>query len=132
MSCGFSGCDYAETYGDAELFLALMGTGATRSLYMLTVREAGTHRPMFDVRIEAGLERLMVRARRANRSTDDELRAVAVSYACHLVDGGGYRQAPHFRLEIGDMDEVLQPIGRAGTPPREVGGEVGSPFDVHG
>jgi len=110
MSCGLSGCDYAESYGEAELFLSLMGTGTTRSLYMLTVREADTHRPMFDVRVEAELDDLMERARRTNRPPDDELRAVGVSYARYLVDGGAYRHAPHFRLEIGDRDEVLEPL----------------------
>ncbi len=112
MSCFFSGCDYAETYGDAELSLALMGTGATRSLYMLTARQAGTHRPMFDVRIEAGLDELMLRARRANRSTDNELRAVAVSYARYLVDDGAYRFAQHFRLLVDESAETLEPLSR--------------------
>lgn len=110
MSCGLSGCDYAETYGEAELFLALMGTGTTRSLYVLTVREADTHRPMFDVRIESELDDLMARARRTNRPPDDELRAVGVSYARYLVDGEAYRHTPHFRLEIGERDEVLEPL----------------------
>src|SRR3990170_8344912 len=113
MSCMFPDCDYSETYGEAELSLALMGTGATRSLYMLTAREAVTRRPMFDMRIEAGLDHLMVRARRANRSTDNELRDVGVSYARYLVDDGAHRHAPHFRLEVGLQDEVLEPVGRS-------------------
>jgi len=113
MSCMFPDCDYNETYGEAELSLTLMGTGATRTLYMLTAREAITRRLMFDMRIEAGVDDLMARARRANRSTDNELRDVGVSYARYLVDDGAYRHAPHFRLEVGLQDEVLEPVGRS-------------------
>ena len=111
--CGLTGCDYSETYGEAELSLALMGTGTTRSLYILVARETHSKRLMFDLRVEAGLEELIGRARRANRSADGELRAVAVSYARYVVDGGAYRHTPHFRLEIGENDEVLQPTGRS-------------------
>lgn len=114
MTCGNSGCDYAETYGNAELFLALMGTGATRSLYMLTVREAETHRPMLDLRIEADLDDLMARARRTNRPPDDELRAVGVSCARYLVDDEAYRHAPHYRLRIRKNDELLESLAARG------------------
>ena len=48
MSCMFLDCDYTETYGEAELSLTLMGTGATRTLYVLTARETGSRRLMFD------------------------------------------------------------------------------------
>jgi len=110
MSCMFPDCDYNETYGEAELSLALMGTGATRTLYVMTAREAATGRLMFDMRIEAGLDDLMVRARRANRSTDNELRDVGVSYAHYLVDDGAYRFAEHFRLLVDDSGETLEPL----------------------
>jgi len=108
--CGLSACNYSENYGEAELFLSLMGTGTTRSLYVLTACEASTRRPMFDVRIEADLEGLMARARRANRYPDDELRTVGISYARRLVDSGTYRRTPHFRLEIAETGEIF---GRA-------------------
>ena len=110
VACGHLGCDCAETYGDAEFFLALMGTGTTRTLYRLTVRKVDTHRPMLDLRIEADLDDLMARARRTNRLPDDELRAVGVSYARYIVDGGAYRDAPHFRLRNHENDEVLEPL----------------------
>jgi hypothetical protein len=106
----FPDCDYNETYGEAELSLALMGTGATRTLYLLTAREAVTRRLMFDMRIEAGLDDLMARARRANRSTDNELRDVGVSYARYLVDDGAYRYARHFRLQVDESAEMLEPL----------------------
>jgi len=112
MSCMFPDCDYNETYEEAELSLTLMGTGATRTLYMLTAREAITRRLMFDMRIEAGLDDLMARARRANQSTDRELRDIGVSYARYLVDDGAYRLAPHFRLEVGESVETLEPLSR--------------------
>jgi len=112
MTCFFSNCDYAETYGDAELSLALMGTGATRTLYMLTAREAATRRLLFDMRIEAGADDLMVRARRANRSTDNELRDVAISYARYLIDDGAWRSVARYRLEVREKDETLEPVGR--------------------
>ena len=120
--CGLTSCDYSETYGEAELSLALMGTGTTRSLYILVAREILSKRFMFDLRVEAGMEALMARARRANRSADGELRSVAVSYARYVVDIGAYHHTPHFRLEIGENDEVLEPIGPSKR--RSSGGDV--------
>lgn len=110
--CGLSGSNYTERYGDTELFLALMGTGTTRSLYVLTAREADSRRLMFDLRVEVGLDDLMARARRSNWPADDELRDIALSYARYLVDTGAFRRTPHFRLQVGVEAEVLTPVKR--------------------
>lgn len=110
--CGLSGSNYTERYGGAELFLALMGTGTTRSLYVLTAREADSRRLMFDLRVEVGLDDLMARGRRSNRPADDELRDIALSYARYLVDTGAFRRVPHFRLQVGVEAEVLTPVER--------------------
>jgi hypothetical protein len=113
--CGLSGLNYQERYGEVDLFLTLLGTGSTRTLHVLTARNATTRRGLFAMRVEAGLEHLIVRGRRAQREPDDELRETATSYARYLVDSGAYIHAPHFLLQIGAEAEILVPLSRAPT-----------------
>ena len=101
--CGLSGSNYFETYGDAELFLALMGAGVTRALYVLTARDKRGDALLFDIRIEADLDSLIAGARRAGASADSQLMSLAFGHARRLLDESAYQPPAHFHLRIGSQ-----------------------------
>jgi hypothetical protein len=107
--CGLSDFNRIETYGHAELFVALMGTGVSRSQYELTAHDAQTHVLLFDLRIEASTEALARRGRQAGTSADEQVLALAFDYARHIVDGEAYRRTTHFRLCLEPEGETLVP-----------------------
>lgn len=107
--CGLSGSNRLETYRDVELFLTLIGTGVTRSLYALTAHDIHSRALLFDLRIEAGAAALDVRARRAGIDPDDQAAAIALGYAHRIVDAAAYRRAAHLRLDIAAEGETLRP-----------------------
>ena len=107
--CGLSDLNRIAIYGHAELFVALMGTGVSRSLYELAAHDAQTHVLLFDLRIEASTEALARRGRQAGTSADEQVLALAFDYARRIVDAGAYERAAHFRLQVGIEAEVLAP-----------------------
>ncbi len=108
--CGLSDFNRIETYGRAELFLMLVGTGVSRSLYELTAHDAQTRALLFDLRVEASLDTLIARGRQAGTSADEQVLALAFDYARRIVDTEAYRRTTHFRL-------CLEPEGEALAPP---------------
>ena len=108
--CGLSDINYFETYNNIELFLALMGTGATRSVYMLTAHEQRSNKLLFDLRIEANLDALLMRGRRAGTSVDAQMAAIAFDYAHRIIDAGVNGHTVHYRIEVGTDSEVLVPL----------------------
>ena len=108
--CGLSDFNRIAIYGHAELFVALMGTGVSRSLYELTAHDAQTHVLLFDLRIEGSTEALARRRRQAGTSADEQVLALAFDYARRIVDAKAYRRTTHFRL-------CLEPEGEALAPP---------------
>ncbi len=107
--CGLSDFNRIELYRDAELFIALMGTGASRSLYELTAHDTHSHVLLFDLRIEAGTEALVERGQQAGTSADAQALAIAFAYAARILDSRAYEQATHFRLQVGTESESLVP-----------------------
>jgi len=107
--CGLSDFNRIAIYGHAELFVALMGTGVSRSLYELTAHDVQTHAMLFDLRIEASTEALARRGRQAGTSADEQVLALAFDYARRIVDAGAYERAVHFSLQVGIEAEVLAP-----------------------
>ena len=107
--CGLSDLNRIAIYGHAELFVALMGTGVSRSLYELAAHDARTHVLLFDLRIEASPEALARRGRQAGTSTDEQVLALAFDCARRIVDADAYWRATHFRLQIETQAEVLAP-----------------------
>ena len=107
--CGLSDIGYFETYNSIELFLALMGTGATRSVYMLTAHERRSNKLLFDLRIETNLDALLMRGRRAGTSADAQMAAIAFDCAHRIVDAGVNGHTVHYRFEVGTDSEVLVP-----------------------
>ncbi len=107
--CGLSDFNRIETYEHAELFVALMGTGVSRSLYELTAHDAKTHVLLFDLRLEASPEALARRGRQAGTSADEQVLVLAFAYARRILDADAYRRATHFRLQIETEAEVLAP-----------------------
>ena len=107
--CGLSDFNRIAIYGRAELFVALMGTGVSRSLYELTAHDAQTHTLLFDLRIEASTEALARRGRQAGTSADDQVLTLAFDYARRIMDAEAYRRTTHFRLQIETEAEVLAP-----------------------
>jgi len=108
--CGLSDFNRIAIYGHAELFVALMGAGVSRSLYELTAHDAQTHVLLFDLRIEASTEALARRGRQAGTSADEQVLVLAFAYARRIVDAEAYRRTTHFRL-------CLEPEGEALVPP---------------
>ncbi len=108
--CGLSDFNRIETYGCAELFLMLVGTGVSRSLCELTAHDTQTHALLFDLRVEASLEALIARGRQAGVSADEQAMTITFDCARRILDAEAYRRATHFRLHI-------QPEGEALTPP---------------
>lgn len=107
--CGLSGYNRIETYGRAELFLYLIGSGVTRVLYELTAHDARARDLLFDLQIEADAEALAARARQAGMSADDQAVAIAFDYARRLVDSAAYPPGARFRLLITAKGEGLLP-----------------------
>ncbi len=107
--CGLSGISYSETYNNVELFLALMGTGAVRSVYVLTAHERPRNKLLFDLRIESSLDALLIRGRRAGTSADAQVAAIAFDYARRIIDAGVNGHPAHYRLDVRTDTEVLAP-----------------------
>lgn len=107
--CGLSGVNHIETHDDTELFFYLIGSGVTRSLFMLTAHHTQTRVLLFDLRVEADFEALASRARRAGTSADDQAVAITLDCARRIVDTGTHRNGAHFRLQIGAEREWLVP-----------------------
>jgi hypothetical protein len=108
--CGLSDFNRIETYGRAELFLMLVGTGVSRSLYELTAHDTQTRALLFDLWVEASLDTLIARGRQAGVSADEQAMTIAFDCACRILDAEAYRRATHFHLHI-------QPEGEALVPP---------------
>lgn len=107
--CGLSGISYSGTYNNVQLFLALMGMGAIRSLHILTAHDRSSHQLLFDIRIESTLDALLTRGRRVGASVDEQLRATAFDYARRIIDAGVNGRPAHYRLEVGTDAETLAP-----------------------
>ncbi len=107
--CGLSDFNRIAIYGHVELFVALMGTGVSRSLYELTARDAQTRALLFDLRVEASLEALIARGRQAGVSADAQAMTIAFDCARRILDAEAYRRATHFRLHIQPEGEALAP-----------------------
>ncbi|HLB47003.1 MAG TPA: hypothetical protein VJL59_08240 [Anaerolineales bacterium] len=107
--CGLSNFNRVETYGRAELFVMLIGTGSTRSRYELTAHDTQTHALLFDLQIEASLDALLVRSRQASASPDDQAITMALACARRILGALAYRQTSHFRLHIEPEGEILDP-----------------------
>jgi hypothetical protein len=107
--CGLSDFNRIEIYGQAELFLTLIGTGATRSRYELTAHHTETRALLFDLWVEASLDALIARGRQANTLPDDQVIAVALACARRILDAKAYERAEHFRLHVEPEGEVLIP-----------------------
>lgn len=107
--CGLSDINYFETYNNIELFLTLMGSGAIRSLYMLTAHERSSNRLLFDLRIESSLDAVFIRSRRAGTSADAQMVAIAFDYARRIIDAGVNGHPARYRLEVRPDAEVLVP-----------------------
>jgi len=90
--CGLSDFNRIAIYGHAELFVALMGTGVSRSLYELTAHDAQTHVLLFDLRIEASTEAL---ARRG------------IHYVDVGTSGGVWGLENGYCLMVGGSDEAF-------------------------
>jgi len=107
--CGLSDITCFETYNNVELFLALMGMGAIRSVYLLTAHDRPSNKLLFDLRIDSTLDALLIRGRRAGTSADAQMAAVAFEYARRIIDAGVNGHPAHYRLEVRTDTEVLAP-----------------------
>ena len=107
--CGLSDFNRIETYGRAELFLMLVGTGVSRSLYELTAHDTQTRALLFDLRVEASLDALIARGRQAGVSADEQAMTMAFDCARRIVDAEAYWRTTHFQLRIEPEDEALAP-----------------------
>ena len=107
--CGLSNFNRVETYRRAELFVMLIGTGATRSRYELTAHDTQTRMLLFDLQIEASLDALIARGHQAGASPDDLAIATALACARRILDALAYQQTTHFRLNIEPQGEILDP-----------------------
>jgi hypothetical protein len=104
--CG-SCCVYQlSDYGDAELFVYLIGTGVSRSVYELTAHDRASKALLFDLRLEAdpaGLER---RARSSGTDSDGQAVALAINVAQRVIDAKTYIHQKSFRLLLDDAGTV--------------------------
>lgn len=109
MSCCTCDCSFLETYRNTELFLTLIGTGVHRSVYQLTAHERASNRLLFDMRVEAEVDALLVRGHRSGISADALMAGVAFDHARRIVDAGANGAPVHYRLEVGADTDRLAP-----------------------
>lgn len=84
--CGlYCVAEFAD-YEQAEFFMYLIGTGATRSLYELTAHDRKTRALLFDMAVEAGAPALEARALKAGTDTDTQAVAVALEHARRIIE----------------------------------------------
>ena len=107
--CGL--CCVAEfsNYENAEFFVYLIGTGATRSRYELTAQDRSTGGLLFDIQVEASAPALQARAAAAGSYQDAQAVAVALDYARRIVDAKAYEQEKRYRLIVDVASESLLP-----------------------
>jgi hypothetical protein len=111
--CGlYCVAEFAD-YEQAEFFIYLIGTGATRSLYELTAHDRKTHALLFDMQVEASARALEVRALKASTNTDAQAVAIALGHARQIIETKAYEQDKSFRLQIEAGSEALHPIASA-------------------
>jgi hypothetical protein len=98
--CGLAGHNYSDTHRGVDLFLYLIGSGVSRTLYMLTGYEHMTQTFLFDIRVQADLQTLVEESSAEQASADDRVAAVAFQRARQIVDRGLDRPQAHYELEV--------------------------------
>ena len=108
--CGLYCVAEFANYEHAEIFMYLIGTGATRSRYELTAHDRKTRALLFDMQVEAGAAALEARALKAHTDTDAQAVVVALEYARRIIETKAYEQDKRFRLKIEARIELLHRI----------------------
>lgn len=110
MACDICSLSHQNSfwrYGSIEFFVYLLGTGISRSLYMLAAEDTSSGRHLFNMPIEAETQAMVERGNKAGTYPDDELVSAAVTQACKIVDEHAYETAKMFRLKIGSGGDLL-------------------------
>lgn len=108
--CGLSCVAQFADHAGAELFVYLIGTGASRSLYELTAHDRRTHTLLFDMQVEASAPALESRALAAGTGADAQAVSVAFEHARRIIDAKAYEQSRRYRLVVEAASETLHPI----------------------